>query len=297
LVGILPVDKPAGMTSHDVIAVVRRVTGEGRVGHAGTLDPMATGLLVVLVGAYTRLAPYLTSASKTYEATIAFGTETATDDAEGAITREAPVPAEVSFDDRAHAILAALIGPSRQTPPAYSAIKVGGKTAYREARAGAALELEPRDIHVFAANLLEIDADTHSWRVAFEVSKGTYVRALARDLGRAVGSAAHLTALRRTAAGALSLTEAHVLDDVVAAGAEGHIDSLFADPIAVLGLPVLEAQAGAGHFGAGMLLPEGSTFPEQTAVAVTREDRLAGIYNVGHGRLEPAVVLPTGAIS
>ncbi|HEY5506633.1 MAG TPA: tRNA pseudouridine(55) synthase TruB, partial [Coriobacteriia bacterium] len=214
LVGILPLDKPAGLTSHDVVARVRRSTGEGRVGHAGTLDPMATGLLVVLIGAYARLAPYLTSASKCYEATIAFGAETDTDDAEGAVTRRAAVPAELLDPGHARVVLSGFLGSSMQTPPAYSAIKVGGRTAHREARAGSAMELEPRPVEVLAAELLATDADAASWNVAFDVSKGTYIRALARDIGRACGSAAHLSALRRTTSGRLTLADSHTLEEM-----------------------------------------------------------------------------------
>ena len=294
LVGILPIDKPAGMTSHDVVAAVRTATGEGRVGHAGTLDPMATGLLVVLIGAYTRLAPYLTSATKAYEATITFGSETDTDDAAGAIVRTSPVPPEVREPAYAISVLASCIGASSQLPPAYSALKVGGRTAYRAARAGAPIELEPREIDVYRADLASIDPGTDSWRVVFDVSKGTYVRALARDIGRMSGTAAHLSALRRILSGALTLANAHSLDEVVAAGEADALSALFADALTALDLRVVPSANANIFTGAALDAPVGDTLTEGQAVAVTFDGVLAGVYRFVGGRLVPAVVLPGG---
>jgi len=295
LVGVLPIDKPAGMTSHDVVARVRRATGEGRVGHAGTLDPMATGLLVVLIGAYARLAPYLTAATKTYDATIAFGSETDTDDAEGAVTRRAAAPTDLFESEKARAVLSGFLGVSMQTPPAYSAIKVGGKTAHREARAGAALELEPREIDVRIADLLATDPGAATWRVTFDVSKGTYIRALARDIGRACGTAAHLSALRRTTSGPLTLADAHTLDDLDAAAADGSLASLLTDPVRALGLPALGIGPDLGRHGSSFPLPSGFAAERGELVSVLRDGVLAGVYRESAGRLDPVVVLPTGA--
>jgi tRNA pseudouridine55 synthase len=291
-VGILPIDKPAGMTSHDVVAAVRRATGEGRVGHAGTLDPMATGLLVVLVGAYARLAPYLTCAVKSYVATITFGSETDTDDAEGSTIRTAAAPDGIFDPAYAAGVLTRFLGRSSQAPPAYSAIKVDGKTAHRAARAGTPLELEPREIDVVAASLLSADPVARTWQVTFEVSKGTYVRALARDIGRACGSAAHLSALRRTSSGALLLTDAHSLADVVSAGAEGHLHALFLDPVTALGLPVVESRDSAVLTGGAIDAPPDLDAAEGEHVTVTQGGRLAAIYRLTGGRLLPAAVLP-----
>ncbi len=204
LSGILLVDKPEGMTSHDVVAIVRRATGEGRVGHAGTLDPAATGLLVVLVGPATRLEPYLSSATKSYEATIAFGAATDTDDADGAVIATSPVPTEVGDPVYARALLARLLGDSEQMPPTYSAIKTAGEVAHRVARAGGEVVVRPRAIRVDEARLLDVDPETESWRVAFTVSKGTYIRALARDVGLAADTHAHLSGLTRTNSGRAS---------------------------------------------------------------------------------------------
>ena len=294
LAGILLVDKPPGMTSHDVVAIVRRATGEGRVGHAGTLDPMATGLLVVLVGPYARLEPYLSGARKSYRARILFGAETDTDDAEGAVVRTAPVPDAVRDPAFAAVTLAAATGHSMQMPPSYSAIKVGGRVAYRAARAGEALELAQRSIEVHDATLVSVDPVAPCWDVDYEVSKGTYVRALARDLGRACGTAAHLAALRRTASGGLSLTDAHTLDSIGAAAGEGRINDLFTDPIAALDLPVQDADAADLVNGRPIRLGAAFAGSDSDLVAVVSDGALAGVYRVHSDRLVPVVVLATG---
>ncbi|HKW11574.1 MAG TPA: tRNA pseudouridine(55) synthase TruB [Gemmatimonadaceae bacterium] len=200
--GVLLVDKPSGMTSHDVVAIARRTLHTRRIGHTGTLDPFATGLLVLLVGRATRLAQFVDDEPKVYEATITFGVETTTDDPTGDTARIAALP-DTEKVDRA---IQALTGQIEQCPPAYSAKKVGGQRAYAAARAGAPLELRPVVVVV------------HEWRVrhrtpsALDVTitcgGGTYIRALARDLGRAVGSAAHLSALRRVRCGVFDVAEA-----------------------------------------------------------------------------------------
>lgn len=236
LSGILVIDKPWGMTSHDVVALVRRSTGERRIGHAGTLDPAATGVLVVLVGSATRLTPFLTGADKAYTARIAFGTETDTDDAQGKAVRTAPVPSALEDPGYAAEVLARLIGTCQQLPPAYSAIKRGGVTAHRAARAGVPLDLEPRDIRVREAGLLGIAHDPGvCWDASFLVSKGTYLRSIARDLGASLGTAAHLSTLRRTASGCFTLAVARSLDEIVDAGPG--CASMFADPVPALGMP------------------------------------------------------------
>jgi tRNA pseudouridine55 synthase len=290
--GVLAVDKPAGMTSHDVVDRIRRATGEGRVGHAGTLDPEATGLLVVLIGPYTRLEPYLASAQKAYEARISFGTETDTDDAVGVAVRTAAVPPTCLDEREASARLAAVLGASLQTPPSFSAVKVGGRVAHRAARAGAALELEPRVVEVFEAQLLSVDTAARTWDVFFRVSKGTYVRALARDLGRACGSAAHLCALRRTASGALSLADALPLDETEAAIADGRLESLLTDPVRALGLPVAVVPRGATTVGSPLPRPTQTPVADDALVAVVEDDRLAGVYRATGDLLVAAMVLP-----
>jgi tRNA pseudouridine55 synthase len=219
--GLVIVDKPGGMTSHDVVARIRRLAGTRRVGHAGTLDPMATGVLVVGVEKATRLLGYLTLTEKEYAATIRLGQSTSTDDAEGEITRTASaadVSAAALTQQQLAKAVAALTGEIQQVPPAVSAIKVDGQRAYRLTRAGAAPELAPRPVtvHEFAVTavrllsedgLMDLDATVRC-------SSGTYIRALARDLGAAVGTGGHLTRLRRTRVGGYGLDQAHTLDQL-----------------------------------------------------------------------------------
>ncbi len=210
--GLVIVDKPGGMTSHDVVSRVRRLAGTRRVGHAGTLDPMATGVLVVGVEQATRLLGYLSLSQKEYAATIRLGESTTTDDAEG----EPSGGAAASGVPRAalDAEVARLTGDISQVPPGVSAIKVGGQRAYKLTRAGAAPELAARPVTVYefsvtsvrpAADYLDVDA-------TIRCSSGTYIRALARDLGSALGTGGHLTALRRTSVGPYTIDQARTLD-------------------------------------------------------------------------------------
>lgn len=295
LSGILLVDKPQGMTSHDVVGVVRRATGERRVGHAGTLDPMATGLLVVLVGPMTRLERFVSAAYKTYEATIAFGTATDTEDAEGEVTATAPVPEALFDESEARALLAGFLGPRMQAPPAYSAIKVGGQTAHRVARAGGELALERRAIDVQAAELLGTDATASQWQVRFTVSKGTYIRSLARDIGLAAGTVAHLAALRRTESGGLRVAGSATLDQIRAAGEQGCVRELFTDPLAALALPVIDVTDEAAEaVRVGKPLETASAEQgagEGSLSAVAHAGHLLGVYRRESDRLRPEVVL------
>lgn len=241
---VVGVAKPSGMTSHDVVNRCRRIFGERRVGHTGTLDPLATGVLPICVGPATRLGPYLTGHDKHYTATIAFGVGTDTDDVQGAVTRVGEVPARVGDPAFAEAFVAGLVGPHKQLPPAYSAVKVGGKKSYEQARAGHIIDLAPRDIVVHGARLLAVregagDALTE-WDVAFSVSKGTYIRALARDIGNEVGCPAHIAALSRTALGGLTLDECVTLEAL-----EELRERAALDPIRLLGLRFLYARGDA----------------------------------------------------
>lgn len=204
--GLLLVDKPAGMTSHDVVQHVRRIYGERSIGHLGTLDPFATGLLVLLLGRATRLATFIDAEPKVYEATIKFGEETDTDDATGTVIRSALVPREADVI----AAVKSLTGTISQVPPAYSAKSVDGTRAYDAARRGEPLQLAAVNVTV------------HSWEVGklaggllpavITCSSGTYIRALARDLGRLTSSAAHLASLRRTRAGTFDVRDAATLE-------------------------------------------------------------------------------------
>ena len=207
--GLLLVDKPAGMTSHDVVLAARRAFDESRIGHAGTLDPFATGLLVLLLGRATRLLPHLDGTPKVYEATIRLGVETETDDLHGAAVRTAELPDDYAIADA----IAQLTGSLEQVPPIYSAKRVGGRRAYDAARAGVALELAPARVEVFGWRDVVRDGD--ELRATIECGGGTYVRALARDLGRLTGSAAHLSALRRTRSGPFGVDAAVTVDDLL----------------------------------------------------------------------------------
>lgn len=210
--GLVIVDKPSGMTSHDVVGRVRRIAGTRRVGHAGTLDPMATGVLVLGIGRATRLLGRLTLTDKAYDATIRLGVSTATDDAEGDVV--ARTDAGGVSDEAIRAGVARLTGTIDQVPSQVSAIKVGGRRAYELARAGEQVRLEPRRVTVVRFDVLSVgraaDGSTVDLDVRVECTSGTYVRALARDLGRALGVGGHLTALRRTRVG--PFTEARTLE-------------------------------------------------------------------------------------
>jgi tRNA pseudouridine55 synthase len=214
--GLVIVDKPGGLTSHDVVARIRRLAGTRRVGHAGTLDPMATGVLVVGVEKATRLLGYLTLTQKQYDATIRLGQSTSTDDAEGELTKTASAR-DVSAETISKAI-AELTGEIQQVPPAVSAIKVDGQRAYKLTRAGAAPELKSRPVTVYEFTVTDIrpagDGDLTEVDATVRCSSGTYIRALARDLGDKLGTGGHLTALRRTRVGGYGLDTAKTLDQL-----------------------------------------------------------------------------------
>jgi len=217
LSGVLLVDKPLGWTSHDLVRKLRFLTGEGRVGHCGTLDPDASGLMIMLIGHATTLSNEFMLDDKSYLARISFGMSTTTDDAQGDLVESAEVSEEVFSQEYARGILKSFLGDSEQIPPDFSALKVEGKKSYKEARKGRSLQLKARPITVFTAELLEVDKETQSWFVHFKVSKGSYIRALARDIGLAVGSRAHLSELRRTQSGDFNLEDAYSVDELSSA--------------------------------------------------------------------------------
>jgi tRNA pseudouridine55 synthase len=241
--GFVIVDKPGGLTSHDVVARVRRLARTRRVGHGGTLDPMATGVLVVGVNRATRLLTYVIGARKSYAATIRLGEATVTDDAEGDVTARAP--AAGLGDEAIRAALAGQTGELDQVPSAVSAVKVDGRRAYRRVREGEAVELAARRITVYRLDVLAVrrpaGADVVDVDVDLTCSSGTYVRAVARDVGHALGVGGHLTALRRTAVGDFTLARAATL---------AQLEERAPD---VLTLPLAEAARGA--------------FPQRTATA------------------------------
>ncbi len=256
--GIVVVDKPAGMTSHTVVARVRRLAGTRKVGHAGTLDPMATGVLVAGLNRATRLLGHLQLADKSYDATIRLGAVTTTDDAEGEVVSTAPVDGVTEEAIRTAA--AAYRGEISQIPSAVSAIKVDGKRAYERVRAGEEVVLKARTVTVSRYDIAGIRV-SDSWidlDISVDCSSGTYIRALARDLGADLGVGGHLTALRRTRVGSFDLSQAHTLESL-------------ADDF--VWLPIADVAAG--------------TFPRYDADA----EQAAAIRT---GRPLPGLNLPTG---
>ncbi|MDO4537791.1 MAG: tRNA pseudouridine(55) synthase TruB [Coriobacteriales bacterium] len=292
---LLGIDKPTGLSSHDVVNRVRRVLGERRVGHAGTLDPAASGVLVVGVGQATRLMGLLTSDTKAYLAAISFGTQTSTDDAEGEVVRTAPVPESLMDADKARETLRSFLGVQMQVPPAYSAISVNGERAYAKARAGKEVELEPRQIEVLQAELISVMGEGCTWLCAFVVSKGTYIRALARDIGIATGSAAHLSQLTRTASGFVRSANCVSLERLAELGCES-VRSVILDPVAALGLPVRHLRGNemnAVQCGRALEL-EVDKSKHGDRYAIVEGDRLYGVWRATGSQLRPIANFPQG---
>lgn len=204
------IDKPGGMTSHDVVARLRRITGESSIGHLGTLDPMATGVLPLLLGKFTRLAQYFSSSEKRYSGTIRFGFATDTYDAEGQVA--GPVVEPALAVEQVRAAASRFHGDMEQMPPAFSAKKVGGTPAYKLARAGKTVELKPATIRIFTFEVIGLEGAEA--RFTMSVSAGGYVRSVAHELGQDLGCGAHLSSLRRTQAGVFTLADAHTLDEL-----------------------------------------------------------------------------------
>lgn len=228
--GILVLNKSIGMTSHDVVAKVRKILHQKRVGHAGTLDPAASGVLPICVGQGTRVAEYLSESGKAYQAEITFGIVTDTYDSEGTIMRTADTSGLTQHHIEAQ--LPHLLGPQMQMPPRYSAIKIQGQPAYKRSRAGETIELDPRPIEIFQLQLL-------TWRpprltLAIECSKGTYIRSLAYDLGEQLGCGAYLTALIRTRSGPFPLTASITLEQLAEAVSQDTIQRHLLPPDSAL---------------------------------------------------------------
>jgi tRNA pseudouridine55 synthase len=255
--GLLVLDKPQGWTSHDVVERVRRLTRVRRVGHAGTLDPLATGVLVVLIGPATRLAEFLLRHDKRYQATLRLGIATDTGDAEGRVLFERPVAiSREAFEE----VLQAFIGEIDQIPPAFSAIRMGGERLYEKARRGEPVSPPPRRVRIDALRLVEWNPP---WAVLeVDCSAGTYIRALARDIGERLGCGAHLTALRRLASGPFTLADAVPWE-------------------------AFEAAARAGSWTA-YLRPVGEALPDWPPVTPGE----ALLVRLRHGQALPAAALP-----
>lgn len=301
---LLAIDKPSGPSSHDVVNRLRRILSERRVGHAGTLDPAATGVLVVGVGQATRLLGMLALDDKRYDARIAFGTSTDTDDAEGEAVREAAVPARLAQPAVARAALAALEGPCDQVPPAYSAISVDGRRAYDRARSGEKVELATRRVTIHETRLKAVEMGTPLiWDCSFHVSKGTYVRSIARDLGESLGTAAHLCELRRTSSGPIGLDHCTTLAELELLGTKGAVGRAL-DPVGALMLPrheldahELEAVAAGRRIACRPVVDpvSGTRLPRDgERVCLTSGQRLMGVWEVRGERLACVSNFPQG---
>lgn len=232
---LLAAYKPDEVTSHDVVNEVRHIFGERRVGHAGTLDPFATGVLPIMIGPATKLMQYFSNCRKEYVAEICFGSSTDTHDLLGDVVEVSEVP-EFLYDEKfAEEAISKFVGTIMQTPPIYSAIKIGGRRAYEIARGGKVAELTAREVTIYRSELMSINTDNDScrWKVVFEVSSGTYIRSIARDIASLVNCPAHLTALIRTKVGGIELCDALSLDDIARDGKSATID-----PAVALGLPI-----------------------------------------------------------
>ncbi len=294
--GVLVVAKPPGPTSHDVVALVRRLAASKRIGHGGTLDPFASGVLPLFLGGATRLVEYHLGDPKTYRATVCFGATSTTDDLDGELT---PSDGAAPTRDVVEPALAALVGPQHQQPPVYSAIQVGGRRAYKMARGGEMPVLSPRSVTIHALDLVEWDATDATRPVAIvdvSCSAGTYVRALARDLGERVGSGAYLCGLSRTSSGPFRLEDAHPLDQIREAAASGGPEAIQAillpadtglDAIAAVTLTAAEVDdAAMGRF----IRPEGGLAgaPESGPVRLLDpEGRIVGIGRLDGRRIAP----------
>lgn len=288
--GILLVDKPGGITSHDVVARARRALGTRKIGHAGTLDPMATGLLVLGVEGATRLLTYIVGADKTYEATILLGVSTDSDDADGVETARADAATVAAVtDDAIAAGIADLTGEIAQVPSTLSAIKVQGRRAYDLARAGETVELKARHVTVsrFDVRGTRREGDTIALDVVVDCSSGTYIRALARDLGAALGVGGHLTALRRTRIGAFDVAAAVPVDDI----AETSLVKPATAASVVVGALAVGAEE-ARDLRHGKRIDGGGRLTGERAAAIDPDGRLVGIVERRGTQLKSVMNMP-----
>jgi len=280
--GILNVNKPAGMTSHDVVDRVRRILRQRRVGHAGALDPLATGVLLICVGQATRLVEYLMDTTKVYRARLRLGITTETHDAQGKVVAERPV--EVTEDEVRQA-LATFLGPIEQVPPMYSALKHEGIPLYKLARRGIEVERKPRRVEIHEISLEEWSSPWLTIRLT--CSPGTYIRALARDLGEQLGCGAHVASLTRLACGDFTLEEAVGLEELAQAVAEGRLSEVMYPPdAAVASWPSLTLDEDAawrithGQQVVGTVTGEGEWArvysPQGEFLAIAERDRQTG---------------------
>jgi tRNA pseudouridine55 synthase len=294
MLGVVNLDKPVGPTSHDMVGLLRRLTGSRRIGHAGTLDPLASGVLPILVGGATRFSEELTGGPKRYDAVIRLGATSASDDGEGPIVPgEAPLP----DDEAITAALATFVGTFDQLPPAFSARKLGGRTAHRVARSGETLVLPPRRVTVHAIDLRSITRDqaTVDVEVDLRCGPGTYVRSIARDLGQALGCGGYLFALRRTEAAGLRVADALSPERLEALRALLPVVDLLPLPR----LHLTDADAARFRNGSRIALT-GATDAGGTdgrRVVLDSADQLLGVGSVMAGQLRPEKVLASTGVA
>lgn len=295
---LIAINKPYGEVTRSVDNFVGKALGDDGVGHIGTLDPAVTGVLVLAIGQARKLIPGIEEGRrKAYSATIRFGTQTTTDDAEGQVVRTSDVPPCVFDEEYARKTLASLEGPGRQRPPRYSAVKVDGVRAYDRARAGEEFELPERDIVVYEASLTKAGSPHDpSWHCDFVVSPGTYIRAIARDLGPMVGSVAHLAALCRTASGLVTLDDCVTPQQVADLGLD-EIHKVELDPAKVLGLPVYKlTKQELEHVGNGRAFVPTNAQGDSLGpfVSLVHGNMLYGVWRICDDMLHPHINCPLG---
>lgn len=283
--GLLLIDKPQGMTSHDVVYRVRRRLGTKKVGHAGTLDPMATGLLIVAVGPATRFLRYLELEPKEYVFTATFGKETTTYDSEGDVVHELPVPADLESKVKDHLI--DFVGEVQQLPPIYSAVKKDGRKLYEYARKGIEVEREPREVTIFSLEIQDVDGP--DVRLRCVCSGGTYVRTIAHDLGQRVGCGAFASQLRRTSVGRYEVEDALAPDEVTAEDILPLADAI--DTMPVMGLN--DGQVRVIRNGNFLRVDHA---PNEPMAALADEDgTIVAVARVVGNELHPECVVPSEA--
>ena len=291
MLGVVNLDKPVGPTSHDMVGLMRRLTGTRRIGHAGTLDPLASGVLPILVGGATRFSEELTGGRKRYEAVIRLGQSSATDDAQGPIEPvDGPLPSDAAIADA----LAHFIGTFAQLPPTFSARKHGGRTAHRAARAGAPIDVPPRTVTIDALDLVSVDRHNGiaDIRVDLRCGPGTYVRSIARDLGSHLDTGGHLHALRRTEAAGLSVADAVTPERLERLADDGRLADALLPVATLLALPRLTLDGDAAWrfvHGAAQQVAFGAA--GRVAVLQAPGRSLLGVGEVVDGQLRPHKVV------
>jgi tRNA pseudouridine55 synthase len=296
MLGVVNLDKPVGPTSHDMVGLMRRLTGTRRIGHAGTLDPLASGVLPILVGAATRFSEELTGGPKRYQSTIRLGSTSATDDAEGPLS---PGGGVIPDEPAVRHALASFVGTYDQRPPAFSARKVAGRTAHRAARSGEPLELAPRRVTVHAIEVMSI-TNGDGWAevtIDLRCGPGTYVRSIARDLGEVLGCGGYLSALRRTEAAGLDIADALRPEQLEELRDQDRLEEALLPIADLLSLPPLRlSDVDADRFRHGSRIavamdPTAADATDERRAVFDATDQLLGIGSLVDGQLQPQKVI------